>query len=59
MRISWVVLSTLVMAAAATNSQNEDKTLSAAVLTITRALQDETKVPAVLHSQYLIFTLLF
>jgi hypothetical protein len=50
MRISWVVLTTLVMAAAAAG-QTEDKTLSDSVLTITRALQNEARVPGILHSE--------
>jgi hypothetical protein len=58
MRISWVVLTTLVMAAAsaASSSQDQDKSLSAAVLSVTRALQDgEAKVPALLHCKLLHF----
>jgi hypothetical protein len=55
MRISWVVLTTLVMAAAtAASQQDQDKSLSAAVLSVTRALQDgEAKVPALLHCKLL------
>lgn len=58
MRISWVVLTTLVMAAAsAASTQDDDKNLSAAVLSVTRALQDgEAKVPALLHCELHYYT---